>query len=403
MMVDRSCASPAIAGSRENSVTSGDPRLPEDRPLTIRAVRAHPLSVRLATPQLSAKGAHQVSEVLVVEVETADGLVGLGEGFCRISARIHAAFVDQLLAPRILGRDARDRRALWRAMRATISGQPGGQIVEAMAAVDIALWDIAGQDAGQPVHRLLGGMGRTRVRAYASSVMWADDAAVEAEVRRVLAAGYREIKVKIGQPVEAAIRRAHFVRRLVGDEIKLYADANWAFDVDDALRVAHGLVDAGYLFLEEPIVAHDREGYRHLARRSPIRLAAGEADYVASEALARLSDRSVGLIQPDVARSGGITETWRIAELAAAHNTAFAPHMGLSGAICAAASLHLAAAAETFLTYESMYYDNPLRTELCHPVVGEPGDLVDGELPVPSGPGLGVRLNRDVLERYRAR
>lgn len=374
----------------------------EDRPLTIKAVRAHPLSVRLAVPQKSSKGSHQVSEILVVEVETSDGIVGLGEGFCRISSRLHAAMVDQLLTPRILGRDARDRRALWKSMRAVISGQPGGQIVEAIAAIDIALWDIAGQAAGQPVHRLLGGMGRTEVNAYASSVMWADDRSVEEEVRLVIEAGYKEIKIKIGHPVEDAIARGHFVRRLVGDKVKLYADANWAFDVDDALRVAHGLADAGYDFFEEPIIAHDREGYRILARRSPIRLAAGEADYVSSEALARLADRSVGLIQPDIARSGGVTETWRIAELAAAHHTAFAPHMGLSGAICAAASLHVAAAAETFRTYESMYYENPLRTELCEPVIGERDQLKDGKLPIPTGPGLGVKLNRKALERYRA-
>ena len=173
-------------------------------------------------------------------------------------------------------------------MRASISGQPGGQIVEAIAAVDIALWDIAGHAAGQPIHRLLGGMGRTEVEAYASSVMWADDRSVEEEVKLVLEAGYKEVKIKIGQPVEAAIARAHFVRRLVGDRIKLYADANWAFDVDDALRVAHGLADAGYVFFEEPIIAHDREGYKILSRRSPVRLAAGEADYVAGDALARL-------------------------------------------------------------------------------------------------------------------
>ncbi len=384
------------------SLTAGTPDGPaSDRPLVIKAVRAHALGVRLAVPQKSSKGAHQISEILVVEVETSDGIIGLGEGFCRISAKLHAAFVDQLLAPRIVGRDARDRRALWKIMRASISGHPGGQIVEAMAAVDMALWDIAGLAAGQPVHRLLGGMGRTELNAYASSVMWADDRSVEEEIRLVLDAGYREIKVKLGRPVEDAVARARFVRRLVGDGIKLYADANWAFDVDDALRVAHGLADAGFLFFEEPIVAHDREGYRLLSRRSPIRLAAGEADYVASEALAKLTDRSVGLIQPDVARSGGITETWRICELAAAHHTAFAPHMGLSGAICAAASLHLAAAAETFMTYESMYYENPLRTELCDPVVGERHQMKDGKLPVPTGPGLGVTLNRKALEKYR--
>ena len=126
----------------------------------------------------------------------------------------------------------------------------------------------------------------------------------------------------------------------------------------------------------------------------------GEFWLTMPETAARLHDRSVGLIQPDIARSGGITETWRIAELAAAHHTAFAPHMGLSGAICATASLHIAAAAETTRTYESMYYENPLRTELCIPVVGERHQMKDGKLPVPTGPGLGVTLDRTVLERY---
>ena len=372
-----------------------------DRPMRITAVRSHALGVRLPVPQLSSKGAAQISQILVVEVETDEGIVGIGEGFCRISAALHAKFVDDLLTPRLIGQDARNRRALWKSMRAVISGQPGGQIVEAMAAVDMALWDIAGKAAGQPVHRLLGGMGRTELRAYASSVVWADDDTVEKEVNFVLSAGYREIKIKIGPPVHAAIARAHFVRRIVGDDILLYADANWGFDVDDALRVSHGLADAGYLFFEEPIIAHDREGYRMLSQRAPIRLAAGEADYVSSEALWRLADRSVGLIQPDIARSGGITESLRIAELAAAHHTKFAPHMGLSGAICAAASLHIAAAAETFLTYEAMYYENPLRTDLCTPAVCERDQLRDGKLPVPQGPGLGVELNRDVLEAFR--
>ena len=292
--------------------------LDQDRPLKITAIRSHALGVRLPVPQLSSKGAHQISQILVVEVETEDGIVGIGEGFCRISATLHAKFVDDLLAPRLIGKDARDRRALWKSMRAVISGQPGGQIVEAMAAIDLALWDIAGKAANQPVHRLIGGMGRTELRAYASSVVWGTDAAVEDEVGFVLEAGYREIKIKIGPPVHAAIARARFVRRLVGDDILLYADANWGFDVDDALQVSHGLADQGYLFFEEPIVAHDREGYRILSRKAPIRLAAGEADYVTSDALWRLHDRSVGLIQPDIARSGGMTETLRIAEMASA-------------------------------------------------------------------------------------
>ncbi len=143
------------------------------------------------------------------------------------------------------------------------------------------------------------------------------------------------------------------------------------------------------------------KGYRRLAQHLPIRLAAGESDYVASEALMMLQDRSIGLIQPDVTRSGGITETWRIAELAASFNTAYAPHVGWSGAICVAASLQLAAAAESFRTFECMVYANPLRDSFTRPVVGEGFQLVDGRLAVPQGPGLGIEIDREALQRHR--
>jgi D-galactarolactone cycloisomerase len=368
---------------------------------SIAKIVSHPLRAVLAKTQRTSQGDYPAIEIVVVEVVSSDGIVGYGEGLARRGAAAYARLIDEVLAPRLIGKDPADRRALWKAMRAVLSGRPGGQLVEAIAAIDIALWDIAGKAANQPIHQLLGGMGRTRVPAYASSINWLDDATVEGEVGAALAAGFREIKVKLGHPLKDAIARARFIRRLAGDDIALYVDANWAYDVDDALIVGRALADLGYGFFEEPIAPHDRAGYRRLAQHLPIRLAAGESDYVASEALAMLQDRSIGLIQPDVARSGGITETWRIAELAASFNTAYAPHVGWSGAICVAASLQLAAAAETLRTFECMVYANPLRDAFTQPVVGEGSQLVDGELTVPQGPGLGIEIDRAMLARHR--
>lgn len=367
----------------------------------IEKVVAHPLRAILPKVQRTSQGDYPAIELLVVEVVTADGVVGFGEGLCRRGAAGYARLVEEALTPRLLGKDPADRRTLWKTMRGALSGRPGGQLVEAISAIDIALWDIAGKRAGQPVHKLLGGMGRTEVAAYASSINWLDDATVEAEVAAAVKAGFREIKVKLGHPLKDAIARAKLVRKLAGDDVALYVDANWAYDVDDAMIVGRALADLGYGFFEEPIAPHDREGYRRLAQHLPIRLAAGESDYVASEALVMLQDRSLGLIQPDVTRSGGITETWRIAELAAAFNTAYAPHVGWSGAICVAASLQLAAAAESFRTFECMVYENPLRDAFTHPVVGEGSQLVAGKLAVPQGPGLGIEIDRDALARFR--
>jgi len=364
-------------------------------------IDVHPLRAILPKVQRTSQGDYPAIEIVVVEVETEDSTIGFGEGLCRRGAAGYARFIEEALVPRLIGRDAADRRALWKTMRAALSGRAGGQIVEAIAAVDIALWDIAGKQAGQPIHRLLGGMGRKEVAAYASSINWLDDATVEAEVAAALKAGFREIKVKLGHPLRDAVARAKLIRRLAGDDIALYVDANWAYDVDDAMIVGRALADLGYGFFEEPIAPHDREGYRRLAQHLPIRLAAGESDFVAGEALTMLQDRSLGLIQPDVTRSGGITETWRIAELAATFNTAYAPHVGWSGAICVAASLQLAAAAESFRTFECMVYENPLRDAFAQPLVGEGSQLVDGKLAIPQAPGLGIEIDREALARFR--
>lgn len=369
--------------------------------LIIREVLAHPLRARLPQVQVTSQGDWPALEIVVVEVVTESGLRGLGEVLGRRGGAGYAAFLREALAPRLIGRSAHDRRALWGAMRQALSGRLGGMLVECISGVDIALWDLAGQAAGQPLWRLLGGQGRRRIPAYASSINWAEDDRVEAELAAALARGFGQIKVKIGRPLPRAIARVRQVRRLAGDGVLLGADANSAYDADDALLLGKAMCDAGYWFLEEPLPPGDHAGYRRLARHLPIRLAAGESDFTAADSAELVREHVLGLVQPDVARAGGVTETWRIAEHAALHGVAYAPHVGWSGGICAAASVHLAAAAESFLTFECMVFDNPLRQALTVPVLGDVAGLApDGTLDVPQAPGLGVRLAPGALERF---
>jgi L-alanine-DL-glutamate epimerase-like enolase superfamily enzyme len=371
-------------------------------PLIIREVLAHPLRARLPTVQVTSQGDWPALEIVVVEIRTESGLTGIGEVLGRRGALGYAAFLQDALVPKLIGRSAHDRRALWSAMRNTLTGRLGGMLVECIAGVDIALWDLAGQAAGQPIWRLLGGVGRRAVDAYASSINWADDARVEAEVASARAKGFRQIKVKIGRPLPRAIARVKQVRRLVGDEVLLGVDTNWAYDADDALLLGKAMCDQGYWFFEEPLPPDDHAGYRRLAQHLPIRLAAGESDFTAADSGDLVRDHVLGLIQPDVARSGGITETWRIAEHAALHGVNYAPHVGWSGGICSAASLQLAAAADSFLTFECMVFDNPLRQALTVPVQGDVAGLsAEGTLAVPDAPGLGVALAPDALDRFR--
>jgi D-galactarolactone cycloisomerase len=367
----------------------------------IARVNAHPLRAVLPSPQQTSQGAWTAIEIVVVEIETVDGIVGFGECLARRGAAAYAGFIDEVFAPLLIGESAQDRRRLWQKMRGVLTGRTGGMLVEAIAGVDIALWDIAGKAAGVPVAKLLGGMGRSEIDAYASSINWLDDATAEQEIARAVTMGFHTIKVKTGMPVARAIDRARLARRVAGDKVALSVDANWCYDVDDAVRVGRVLADLDYVWFEEPIKPEDRRGYKILREKLPIRLAAGESDFAVVDAAEMIEDRSLGLIQPDVARAGGISETWRIAELANAFNVAYAPHVGWSGAVCVAASLQLAAAAQNCIIFECMVYPNPLREALLTKTVGEASLLKNGKLPIPQGPGLGIEIDRAALAAHR--
>jgi galactonate dehydratase len=368
----------------------------------ISGVVCYPLTTAIDDDQQrTSQGSFGTISIIVVELRTDEGLVGYGEGLARYAPRAYKTLVDELLAPRLLGEDPFDAGRLWHKMFRAFTGRSGGVLMEAIAAVDIALWDLMGKALGKPVSKLLGGMGRSRVHAYASSIAWASDEVAVDQTKKALKQGFDLIKVKIGGPADAAIRRCRLIRETAPAKVRLAADANWAFDYDDAVKVARALADLDYYWFEEPIVPEDLDGYRRLRAQVPIRFAAGESEHTAAGAAPLISSRAIGLIQPDVARSGGITETRNIAGLAAACHVGYAPHVGASGAVCAAASLHLAAAMPNFVTFECMVFKNPLRERLTKTPVGDPDTLVDSTAEVPAGPGLGVEIDFDVLERYR--
>ena len=369
--------------------------------LQITAVTAIPLTARIEAGTRTSQGDYTDVSMVLVEVATADGITGHGECLGRFGPRAYAAIVEELLAPRLLGASAFDIARHAKTLRRVLSGRSGGMLMEAIAGVDIALWDVVGKALGQPIHRLLGGIGRDRVECYASSINWSEAERMAEETRAALALGFRAIKVKLGAPAALAIERARLLRDVAGPAVALSADANWAYDLDDAVKVGRALAELDYAWLEEPIAPEDVAGYAHLRRAVPIRLAAGESDYTAEHAAELIDRRLVGVIQPDVARAGGISETRKIAALAEAHHVHYAPHVGWSGAICVAASLQLAAAAPNFLAFECMVPAHPLREALTTEPVGDCRSLVDGKVAVPKGPGLGVEIDWDTVGRYR--
>lgn len=366
----------------------------------IARVIVHPLTQRLAQPTQTSWGRYEAVSILIVEVRTESGITGFGECLARFAPRAYATLVTDALAPRLIGQDALAIGANWARMRRALSGRAGGMLIEAIAGVDIALWDIAGKAAGLPVWRMLGGMGRRAVPVYAASVNWADDAACDAAVDDFRARGFDRIKIKIGAPHRDAIRRIARVRHRAGDGVELSADANWAYGLDQAAEVGAALADHGYVWFEEPLRPEDEAGYADLRRRCAVPLAAGESNYTLDQARGQIESRVLSVLQPNITRAGGITETRRMAEHARAHDVGYAPHVGMSGIICEVAALHLAAAQPNATVLECACAPNRFKADLADLA---PGYLRarDGALAVPQGPGLGITIDRDALAALR--
>ena len=371
-------------------------------PLTITDVIAHPLTQQLPRPTVTSWGEYSEVSMVLVEVRTDAGIVGVGETLGRFAPAAYAGLIDTLLKPRLVGREASDIAAHWQTMRRALSGRAGGMLIEAIAGVDIALWDILGKAAGLPIATLLGGTGRRQIDVYAAAVNWVDDAAADAELDRYLERGFTRIKVKMARPVKDACRRIERLRARAGDDIGLCVDANWAYGLDEAIIVADALAANGYFWFEEPLRPEDEAGYEMLCQRTSVPLAAGESNYTADQARRLVANRTLSVLQPDVARAGGITETRRQALLADAYDVAYAPHIGMSGIICETASVHLSAAMPNFRVMECECDESPFKTQIADLA---PGCLRQrgGVLDVPTRPGLGIEIDWDSVARLTAR
>lgn len=363
---------------------------------------AIPLVAPLPRVLRTAQDAKSSVSVVLVRIETDDGVVGWGEVIGRWTPRSYASIVSDLLAPHVVGRDPFHVEALWAEMSDTLYGRGGGMLAEAIAGVDIALWDVMGRSLGVPIHRLLGGVGRVTLSAYASSIMveGMDETRLAAE--QLGASKFKAVKLKVAGDLERDLQRVALVRSILGPDTRLFVDVNWGYTVDEALAFGRRAASYDIGWLEEPLRPHDREGYIRLGRRSEIPIAAGESEYTAVGLRDLVASQSLSYVQPDVTRAGGITETRRIAQLAQAFDVRYAPHVGFSGAVCVAATIQLAAAAGNFYAIETMVIPNPLREALTLEPVGSEAQLTDdGQIPVPIGPGLGIDLDLDAIERFR--
>ncbi|HEV8061637.1 MAG TPA: mandelate racemase/muconate lactonizing enzyme family protein [Gemmataceae bacterium] len=340
----------------------------------------------------------------VVEVITDDGLVGIGSAMTS-SALVGAA--TQLLRPFLVGERVDEPARVSEKLRQNTFWQGrGGAVEHAISGIDIALWDLMGKVCGQPVARLLGGVYRDRIKPYGSLLFDEPDRLAE-KLRQAVARGFKALKLgwrpfgrRDAKTDEKLILTA---RETVGPDVELMVDAGasdayWPHGFKWALRTAHMLSAYDIVWFEEALPPDDLAGFIELRRQSPIPITTGEVLTRRQSFWPYIWNRAVDIIQPDCTKCGGLTEAWRIGLMAAEHNIELVPH-GWNTAIGLAADLQLTAALPIaryveFLTpspYMDRLVKSPIRPD------------ADGMLCLPTGPGLGIELDRAALNEFAIR
>ncbi|WP_205684036.1 mandelate racemase/muconate lactonizing enzyme family protein [Cryobacterium aureum] len=354
---------------------------------------------------------------LLVRITTSDGVTGWGEGGQYGPAEPVKTCIDEVLAPQLLAIDDASPGVVWERLYAGIRDFGSkGPYIEAMSALDIALWDVLGKSLGASIATLMGGRSRERVKAYGTGGYYdtldfdrhRDLARLATVVERYADEGLGMLKMKIGLlPIADDALRVQTVRDVLGDDFVLFADANHAYNASSAIAMGRVLERADFQFFEEPVPPEDRRGYARVREHLDIAIAGGEAEYTRYGFRDLIAGDCVDILQPDICVTGGISEVRNIVALATTNNLRTIPHVWGSGIAVAAALqvcswlplvpyTHRPVPVQNEPIIEFDRTRNPLRDDL----LSQSFVLQNGYIEVPAGPGLGVEVDMDVLERH---
>lgn len=307
-------------------------------------------------------------DAVIVRVETDEGHVGWGEAHHGRCPGAVAKVVDTTLRELVLGHDPLDVAGLWhRVYRMQLASHGvGAAACMALSGLDCALWDIRSQAAQWPLYRLLGGANRP-IRAYAGGISlgWQPASQLVEEAQRLVTQGFRAVKLRVGDTASRDIERVQAVRHALGPAIDILVDANTGYTVEDVRKVMPAFEEAAVGWLEEPFPPHDRRSYAEATRLGRVPLAAGENHFTRFEFATLLEDRNVQFIQPDLSKTGGITEALRIAAMAGVYKLTLNPHTSAT-ALNMAATIHYLCGLDNAGYFEADVTElNPFRDELA--------------------------------------
>ena len=343
-------------------------------------------------------------DVLILRVHTDEGHVGIGE--VHTSPSVAQQVIDAPLShvksrglrDVLVGHNPLEINPLWHRMyQATAVYGRRGIAIHTISGIDLALWDLLGKVTDLPVASLLGGSFRSKVQPYASVLMPETVQGTEELTRRCLDEGFSAVKFgwgTLGSDISDDARRIEAARRVAPDA-ELMIDVGYGLPLDRALALAHALAPFGLSFIEEPLDPDDIRGFRWLSERSPIPVATGEKESTRHGFDQLLEHGRPHVVQPDLARAGGFSETRIIADRAEAAGVRCIPHCW-STDVLVASTLHFIASRREEVRLEFCLEGNDLRRNVAR----SPITMVDGAVHVPEGSGLGIELNEDTIQRY---
>jgi L-rhamnonate dehydratase len=364
-------------------------------------------TIYLRLPDLDASKCDGTQDTLIIRIHTDEGIIGVGE--VDSVPLVVQAIVDAPpshsiatgLRSLLIGENPFEIERLWDKMyRGTIYFGRTGPALHAISGVDIALWDIVGKASKRSISEMMGGVYQHTLKAYASLLMPETPLEAARQAEKFAKQGYKAIKFgwgPIGRDINLDKALIKAIREETGYGIDIMIDAGMAWDLKGALRMAQEYEQYGVYWLEEPLHSTNISGYRELADRTSLYIAGGEQESgrVAFQSL--MDDGHLDIIQPDLARCGGLTEGKKIAYMAADRHKKIVPHAFKTG-ILIAASTHFAASIPNGLMIEYSVSDSPLTRDLVH----VPIDFKDGYVTVPTDrPGLGIELDEAVIRKYR--
>lgn len=339
----------------------------------------------------------QGEQTVLVRLETDGGLIGWGEAHAPYAPKVTQVLVLELFAPLILGCDPMASEVLWEKMYSSmrLRGHSTGFTTEALAGIDIALWDLRGKITEQPIYALLGGPYRTSIPTYASGIPGESNAEKQAQTQRYIDEGYTAVKLAIGRrSLEEDLTTVAAVAYTAGERAHLLIDAHGAYELSTAIQVGRELERLGCYWFEDPLLPEDHGGYAELARALDMMVVAGETECNRYQFRDRLASRAVDVILPDICRAGGISEGQKIAMLADVYQIPWAAHVSMGTMVHVAAALHLAAASPNFLVCEF----HPTLVALGNDLVETRLEPANSHLTVPQGAGLGIEFNEEKLQ-----